>query len=56
LIVEIAAAEARGAEFRYYDAWLAAFEKVLIGRRMVSPAELEENTYQFEFGERDDVF
>jgi nitrile hydratase accessory protein len=56
LIVEIAAAEARGAEFRYYDAWLAAFEKVLIGRRIVSPAELEENTYQFEFGERDDVF
>lgn len=55
LIVEIAAAEARGGEFRYYDAWLAAFEKVLIGRQVVSPAELEENTYQFEFGERDDV-
>lgn len=56
LIVEIAAAEARGGEFSYYDAWLAAFEKVLIGRQIVSPAELEENTYQFEFGERDDVF
>ena len=56
LIVEIVAAEARGGEFSYYDAWLAAFEKVLIGRQIVSPAELEENTYQFEFGERDDVF
>ena len=32
LIREIAAAEARGGEFRYYDAWLAAFERVLAGR------------------------
>jgi nitrile hydratase accessory protein len=55
LIVEIAAAETRGGEFRYYGAWLAAFEKVLIGRRIVSPGELEETTYQFEFGERDDI-
>jgi nitrile hydratase accessory protein len=56
LIVEVAAAEARCGEFRYYEAWLAAFEKVLIGRRIVSPAEVEENAYQFEFGERDDIF
>jgi nitrile hydratase accessory protein len=56
LIVEVAAAEARCGEFRYYEAWLAAFEKVLIGRRIVSPSEVEENAYQFEFGERDDIF
>ncbi len=56
LIVEVAAAEARGGEFRYYEVWLAAFEKVLIGRRIVSPAEVEENAYQFQFGERDDIF
>ncbi len=56
LIVEVAATEARGGEFRYYDSWLAAFEKVLIGRQVLSSVEIEENAYQFEFGERDDVF
>jgi nitrile hydratase accessory protein len=56
LIQEVAAAEARGGEFRYYDAWLAAFERVLGGRGVLSPADLEETAFQFEFGERDDVF
>ena len=55
LIGEIAAAEARGGEFRYYDAWLAAFERVLAARGVVAPEELEETTFQFEFGERDEV-
>ena len=40
----------------YYEAWLAAFERVLAARGLVGPSELEETTYQFEFGERDDVF
>jgi nitrile hydratase accessory protein len=56
LIAEIAAADARGGEFRYYDAWLAAFERVLAARGLVSGGELEETSFQFEFGERDDVF
>ena len=56
LIVEIAAAEARGGDFRYYHAWLAAFERVLAARGAVRPDELEETTFQFEFGERDEVY
>jgi nitrile hydratase accessory protein len=56
LVAEIAAAEARGGEFRYYDAWLAAFERVLAARGAVRPEELEETAFQFEFGERDEVF
>src|SRR5262245_16533978 len=55
LIREVAAAEARGGEFRYYDAWLAAFESVLAARGVVAPDEVEEVAFQFEFGERDDV-
>jgi nitrile hydratase accessory protein len=56
LIAEIAAAEARGGEFRYYHAWLTAFERVLAARGDVRPEELEETTFQFEFGERDEVY
>jgi len=56
LIAEIAAAEARGGEFHYYHAWLAAFERVLAARGTVRPEELEETTFQFEFGERDEVY
>jgi cobaltochelatase CobN len=56
LIAEVAAAEARGGEFRYYDAWLAAFERVLAARGVVNAAELEETAFQFEFGERDEVY
>jgi nitrile hydratase accessory protein len=56
LIREIAAAEARGGEFRYYDAWLTALEQVLAGRGLLRAEQLEEVTFQFEFGERDEVF
>ena len=56
LIAEIAAAEARGGEFRYYHAWLAAFERVLAARGAVRPDELDETTFLFEFGERDEVY
>ena len=56
LIGEIAAAEARGGEFRYYDAWLAALERVLAAREVLRDDELTETTFQFEFGERDEVF
>jgi len=56
LIAQIAAAEARGGPFAYYEIWLATFEELLAKRGLLSPEEVEEVTYQFEFGERDDVF
>jgi len=56
LIAEVAAAQARGGDFRYHDAWLAALERVLAAREVVRAGELEETTFQFEFGERDEVF
>jgi cobaltochelatase CobN len=55
LIREIAAAEAGGGEFRYYEAWLAALERVLAGRGLVRPEQVEEVAFQFEYGERDEV-
>ncbi len=56
LIAQIAAAEARGGPFAYYEVWLATFEELLAKKGLVGPDELEETTYQFEFGERDEVF
>jgi nitrile hydratase accessory protein len=55
LIAEVAAADQRGGG-DYYQAWLAAFERVLAAHDLVDPAETTETTYQFEYGERDDVF
>jgi cobaltochelatase CobN len=56
LIGHVAAAERRAGPFVYYEAWLATFESLLAGKGLVERAELDETTYQFEFGERDDVF
>lgn len=56
LIGEIARADAECDPAGYYERWLAAFETLLIERGLVSESELTERTYQFEFGERDDVF
>ena len=56
LIAQIAAAEARGGPFVYYEIWLATFEELLARKGIVTPAEVEETAYQFEFGERDEVF
>ena len=56
LIAQIAAAEARGGPFVYYEVWLATFEELLADKGVLTRDELEETTYQFEFGERDDVF
>jgi nitrile hydratase accessory protein len=56
LIAHIAAAEARGGPFVYYELWLQTFEALLARKELVSTPELDETTYQFEFGERDDVF
>jgi nitrile hydratase accessory protein len=56
LIAHIARAEARGGPFVYYEIWLQTFEALLAAKGLVTGAELDETTYQFEFGERDDVF
>ena len=55
-IAQIAAAEARPGPFVYYEIWLRTFEELLAGKGLVTGAELDETTYQFEFGERDDVY
>jgi len=56
LIANIARAEAAPAPFVYYEVWLRTFEDLLARKRLVTATELDETTYQFEFGERDDVF
>ena len=56
LIAQVAAAEQRGGRFEYYEIWLATFERLLAAKGLVSGAEVEECTFQFEFGERDEVF
>jgi cobaltochelatase CobN len=56
LIGRIAAAERHGGPFVYYEIWLETFEALLCAKGLVSRDELDETTYQFEFGERDEVF
>jgi len=56
LIAQVGAAEGRGGPFEYYEIWLATFERLLAVKGLVSGAEVEECAFQFEFGERDEVF
>jgi len=56
LVARIADAEARGEASDYYERWLAAFEALLTEKGVLSKDEIEERAYQFEFGERDEVF
>jgi len=56
LIAQIAVTETRAGPFVYYEVWLATFESLLAAKGIVSRGELDETTFQFEFGERDDVF
>ena len=56
LIAQVAAAERSGRSFEYYEVWLATFERLLAVKGLVSGAEVEECAFQFEFGERDEVF
>jgi nitrile hydratase accessory protein len=56
LIGEIALAERREGPFEYYEVWLGTFERLLAAKGIVSSGELDEAAFQFEFGERDDVF
>src|SRR5262249_30188543 len=54
LIARIAAAEAGGGPFVYYEIWLAAFEELLARKGLVTPAEGGETTDPFEFCQCDD--
>jgi nitrile hydratase accessory protein len=56
LIERIGEGDAAGDGSDYYERWLAAFESLLKERGIVSDDEIEERAYQFEFGERDEVF
>jgi nitrile hydratase accessory protein len=56
LIERIGEADAAGDTSGYYERWLAAFEQVLTERGLVTAGELDERTFEFEFGERDEVF
>jgi nitrile hydratase accessory protein len=56
LIAQVAMAERAPGSFEYYEVWLATFERLLAEKGIVSSGELDESTFQFEFGERDDVF
>ena len=56
LVAGIAVAEQQDEPFKYYDVWLAAFERVLEQKGVITGDEVDETTYQFEFGERDEVY
>jgi cobaltochelatase CobN len=56
LIATIAQAESRGEDSRYYERWLASFERLLADKGLVTPEELQDRTEAFEFGERDEVY
>jgi nitrile hydratase accessory protein len=56
LIRAIAEAERSPEPFDYYACWLLAFERLLARRGILDPADVEERTFEFEFGERDEVF
>ena len=56
LIAHVAEAERADEPFDYYRCWLAALEDVLGGIGLTDGAELRERAYEFEFGERQDVY
>ncbi len=56
LIARIAEAERTEAAFSYYRCWLAALEDVLVASGLVAPGAAAERTFEFEFGERQDVY
>ena len=56
LIDEIAKAGSDADAARYYERWLASFERLLVNKGVVKPEELDDRTEAFEFGERDEVY
>lgn len=53
LIKVIGTADAAGDPSPYYERWVAALETTLVEGGLVNRAEIDERTYQFEFGERE---
>ncbi len=53
---EIAAAGPADDGTRYYERWLAAFERLLEDAGLVDQAELERRTREYLEGEREEVF
>ncbi|MFN0145870.1 MAG: nitrile hydratase accessory protein [Dehalococcoidia bacterium] len=56
LIARIAEAERRPEPFEYYRCWLAALEDMLADSGLAAPGDVEERAFEFEFGERQDVY
>ena len=56
LIAEIAHAEDEGETSSYYERWLHAFERVLVGKGLLEPGALAARTEDFASRRRDDVF
>ena len=56
LIDEIGRAGSEAEAARYYERWLASFERLLADKGMVTSEELDDRTEAFEFGERDEVY
>lgn len=56
LIAEIRAAEARGEASSYYERWLAAFERLLLERGILSAEEIERRVHEIATGQREDIF
>jgi nitrile hydratase accessory protein len=54
LIAEIQAGDARGAETTYYERWLAALERTLVERGLVTPEELDARAEEYASGARED--
>jgi len=53
---EIAAAGPEDDGTRYYECWLAAFERLLEERGLLDSKELEARTHEYLDGEREEVF
>jgi cobaltochelatase CobN len=56
LIAAIAEAESRDERSGYYERWLASFETLLAEKGLLSKAELDRRTDEFEWGFRDEVY
>jgi nitrile hydratase accessory protein len=56
LIAQIAASDSTGDPSDYYERWVAAFERLLAEKGLMSVAEIEARAFEFEFGERDEVY
>jgi nitrile hydratase accessory protein len=54
LAAETAATERHGVSAPYYERWLAALEKLLLDRGLVTPEELQQRLAEYAAGQHDD--